>query len=126
MVAQERSHVVVGLALANGIGWMVGAVAGYILLRRNLGPLRGRETLRSAAWTLGASVVGALAALLIDTVLPMDALTDWLGSVGFVIRAGVAGVVTLVVTGLVLSRSGLPELESVTPVLRRLTGRFRR
>ena len=126
MVAQERSHVVVGLALANGIGWVIGAVAGYVLLRRNLGPLRGRETLRSAVWTLGASVVGALVALLIDRILPMDALTDWLGSVGFVIRAGIAGAVTLVVTGLVLSRSGLPELESVTPMLQRVTGRFRR
>ena len=77
------------------------------------------EAILSAAGKRGA-VIGTLG------YGPMDALTDWLGSVGFVIRAGVAGVVTLVVTGLVLSRSGLPELESVTPVLRRVTGRFRR
>src|SRR5699024_712376 len=68
LLAEERSHVVVGLALANGLGWAVGAVAGFILLRRMLGPLRGRETLRSAAWTLGASAIGAVVALLVDAV----------------------------------------------------------
>ncbi|MCT2061066.1 lipid II flippase MurJ [Dietzia cinnamea] len=125
-VADERSHVVIGLALANGIGWVVGAVAGYVLLRSKLGSLRGRETLRSAAWTLGASVAGALVALAVDTVLPMDALTDAVGSIGYVLRAALAGVLTLAVTGLVLSRSRLPELDSITPVLRGLVGRLRR
>ena len=61
-----------------------------------------------------------------DTVLPMDALTDAVGSIGYVLRAAVAGVLTLVVTGLVLSRSRLPELDSITPVLRGLVGRLRR
>lgn len=126
LVTEERSHVVIGLALANGIGWLVGAVAGYVLLRRGLGPLRGRETMRSAVWTLGASVVGALTAVLVDRILPMDSLTDWLGSIGFVVRAGVAAVVTLAVTGLVLSRSRLPELATIAPVLRGLAGRLRR
>ena len=125
-VADERSHVVIGLALANGIGWVVGAVAGYVLLRSKLGSLRGRETLRSAAWTLGASIAGALVALAVDTVLPMDALTDAVGSIGYVLRAALAGVLTLAVTGLVLSRSRLPELDSITPVLRGLVGRLRR
>ncbi|PAY22449.1 hypothetical protein CEY15_13805 [Dietzia natronolimnaea] len=126
MVANERSHVVIGLALANGIGWVVGAVAGYVLLRRRLGSLRGRETARSAVWTLGASAVGALVALAVDTLLPMDALTDAVGSIGFVVRAGLAAVITLVVTGLILSRSRLPELDAVAPVLRGLVGRLRR
>ncbi|MEW1938089.1 lipid II flippase MurJ [Dietzia maris] len=126
VIADQRSHVVIGLALANGIGWVVGAVAGFILLRSKLGSLRGRETLRSASWTLGASIAGALVALAVDTILPMDALTDAVGSIGFVLRAGVAAVITLAVTGLILSRSRLPELDSITPVLRGLVGRLRR
>nr|WP_228548896.1 lipid II flippase MurJ [Dietzia sp. DQ11-38-2] len=126
MVADERSHVVIGLALANGIGWVVGAVAGYVLLRRRLGSLRGRETATSAVWTVGASAAGALVALAVDTLLPMDALTDAVGSIGFVVRAGLAAVITLVVTGLILSRSRLPELDAVAPVLRGLVGRLRR
>lgn len=125
-VANERSHVVIGLALANGVGWLVGAAAGYILLRRMLGPLRGRETLRSALWTLGASTVGALVALFVDFILPMHLVTNALGSFGFVFRVGIGGVVTLAVTGLILSRSKLPELATVTPVLRGLLGRLRR
>ena len=126
VIAQERSHVVIGLALANGIGWVVGAVAGYILLRAKLGSLRGRETARSAVWTLGASVVGALVALGVDTVLPMDALTNAVGSIGFILRVGVAAVIALGVTGLIISRSKLPELEAIAPVLRGLVGRLRR
>lgn len=126
LVADERSRVVIGLALANGIGWVVGAVAGYVLLRRRLGSLRGRETARSAVWTLGASVVGALVALAVDTLLPLDALTDAIGSIGYVVRVGIAAVVAFVVTGLILSRSRLPELDAVTPVLRGLVGRLRR
>ncbi|KAA0918278.1 murein biosynthesis integral membrane protein MurJ [Dietzia sp. ANT_WB102] len=125
-VADERSHVVIGLALANGIGWVVGAIAGYVLLRAKLGSLRGRETLRSASWTLGASIAGALVALAVDAILPMDGLTDAVGSIGFVLRAAVAAVITLAVTGLILSRSRLPEIESITPVLRGLVGRLRR
>ena len=126
VLADERSHVVIGLALANGIGWVVGAAAGYVLLRARLGSLRGRETARSAGWTLGASVLGAAVALLVDTLLPMDALTDALGSIGYIVRVGVAAVVTLAVTGAVLSRSRLPELDAVTPVVRSLVGRLRR
>lgn len=125
-VTDERSHVVIGLALANGVGWIVGAVAGYVLLRRALGPLRGRETARSAAWTLGASTAGALVALAVDALLPWHLVTDALGSPGFVLRVGVATVVALAVTGLVLWRSRLPELESVTPLVRGLVGRLRR
>lgn len=125
-VADERSHVVVGLALANGAGWVVGAAAGYVLLRRALGPLRGRETARSAALTLGASTVGALVALAVDAVLPMHLLSDALGSPGYAVRVAIAGVVALAVTGLVLWRSRLPELETVTPLVRGLVGRLRR
>ncbi|MDX2357571.1 murein biosynthesis integral membrane protein MurJ [Dietzia sp. PP-33] len=126
LVAEERSHVVIGLALANGIGWVVGAVAGYVLLHRRLGSLRGRETAKSAVWTLGASVAGALVALAVDTLLPLDALTDAVGSIGYVVRAAIAAIITLVVTGLILSRSRLPELDSVAPVVRGLVGRLRR
>ena len=126
LVADERSHVVIGLALANGVGWVVGAVAGYVLLRRKLGSLRGRETARSAVWTLAASVVGALTALVADTVLPLDLLTDAVGSIGFVVRVGLAAVIALSVTGLILSRSRLPELDAVAPVVKGLARRLGR
>ncbi|HJC27832.1 MAG TPA: murein biosynthesis integral membrane protein MurJ [Candidatus Dietzia intestinipullorum] len=126
LLAEERSHVVVGLALANGLGWAVGAVAGFILLRRMLGPLRGRETLRSAAWTLGASAIGAVVALLVDAVLPLHVITDALGSIGFVVRVGIGTVIAFAITGVILSRSRLPELDVVGPLLRGLLGRLKR
>ncbi len=125
-VTDERANVVIGLALANGLGWIVGAIAGYLLLRRALGPLRGRETARTAAWTLGASAVGSLVALVLDRILPMEVLTDALGSPGYVLRVGFAAAVAFSVTAIVLWRSRLPELAALTPLIRGVTGRLRR
>src|SRR5699024_1526810 len=126
LLAEERSHVVVGLALANGLGWAVGAGGGLLLLRRRRGPLRGREPLRSAAWTLGASAIGAVVALLVDAVLPLHVITDALGSIGFVVRVGIGTVIAFAITGVILSRSRLPELDVVGPLLRGLLGRLKR
>src|SRR5699024_12829419 len=119
-------HVVVGLPLASAHGWAVAAVAGSILLRRMLGPLRGRETLRSAAWTLGAAAIGAVVALLVDAALPLHVITDALGSIGFVVRVGIGTVIAFAITGVILSRTRLPELDVVGPLLRGLLGRLKR
>lgn len=126
VVAEQRPHIVIGLALSNGLGWVVGALAGTVLLRRALGPLRGAEVLRTTAWTVLASALGAGLALGLDRLLHLDALSDALGSPGYVVRVAVDAVISLVVTALVLWRSGLPELASVAPLVRRVTDRVRR
>ncbi|MCK7637201.1 murein biosynthesis integral membrane protein MurJ [Corynebacterium sp. P7202] len=127
LVATSPSRVVILLGAANGFGFAAGAVIGAFLLRRKLGSLNGLSILRSSMWALGSSAVGALVALALDTALVhlAAALFDALGSIGFFLRCGVAGVIFLITTGLVLSRSGLPEVRSMggllgrVPVLRR-------
>lgn len=124
--AQERSHVVVGLALANGIGWVVGAALGFVLLRRALGPLDGRQMLRTAAVVVPVSLLSCLVALGLDRLLHLGGLADAFGSPGSVLRVAIDVLVSFALIGLVLMRSRLPELAGVRPVVsgvvRRLTG----
>ncbi|MBI8989723.1 murein biosynthesis integral membrane protein MurJ [Corynebacterium meridianum] len=127
VVATSPSRVVILLGAANGFGFAAGAVIGAFLLHRKLGSLNGLSILRTSAWALGSSLIGAFVALGLDSVLVHLAtgIFDALGSIGFFLRCGVAGIIFLIVTGLVLSRSGLPEVRSMggllgrIPVLRR-------
>jgi len=57
-----------------------------------------------------------------DAPLGIELLLDPLSAAMMAMTA----VITLAVTGLILSRSRLPELDSITPVLRGLVGRLRR
>ncbi|WP_370914926.1 MULTISPECIES: murein biosynthesis integral membrane protein MurJ [unclassified Corynebacterium] len=127
LVATSPSRVVILLGAANGFGFAAGAVIGAFLLHRKLGSLNGLSILRSSLWALGSSIIGAAVALALDMAIVhlAAALFDALGSIGFFFRCGIAGIVFLIVTGLVLSRSGLPEVRSMggllgrIPVLRR-------
>ncbi|MFC4157311.1 murein biosynthesis integral membrane protein MurJ [Corynebacterium marambiense] len=122
VVATSPSRVVILLGAANGFGFAAGAVIGAFLLHRKLGSLNGLSILRSSTWALGSSLVGALVAVALDTALVhlASGIFDALGSIGFFLRCGIAGVVFLIVTGLALSRSGLPEVRSMGGLLRRI------
>lgn len=128
VVATSPSRVVILLGAANGFGFAAGAIIGAFLLHRKLGSLNGLSILRSSAWALGSSLIGAFVAFGLDAALVRltPGLFDAMGSLGFFLRCGVAGIIFLIVTGFVLSRSGLPEVRSMggllgrIPVLRRL------
>ena len=121
VLASDRQLVVVLLAAANGFGFIAGAIIGALLLRRVLGHLRGREVLRTSAWALGAAVVGVAVAMLVDWAAE-EFLFGSLGSIGALFRVAVSGVVFLVVTGIVLSRSPLPEVRTLGGALGRIPG----
>lgn len=121
VLASDRQLVVVLLAAANGFGFIAGAIIGALLLRRVLGHLRGREVLRTSAWALGAAVVGVAVAMLVDWAAEKF-LFGSLGSIGALFRVAVSGVVFLVVTGIVLSRSPLPEVRTLGGALGRIPG----
>ena len=121
LLASQREQVVVLLGAANGFGFVAGAVIGAVLLRRTLGDLRGREILVTCAWALGSAVVGVAVSLGLDRLLEMTPLGD-MGSIGFFIRVAICGVVFLAVTGLVLSRSPLPEVRTLGGIMRRVPG----
>ena len=130
-IASEPGHVVILLGAANGFGFVAGAIIGALLLRRKLGTLQFREVLRTSLWAIGASAVGVAAVfgvrwLLRDIAglhLP-EALGRMIGapSLGSLIEIALLGVLFLIVTGVVLSRSGLPEVQNLGSAVGRIPG----
>ncbi|WP_231699799.1 MULTISPECIES: murein biosynthesis integral membrane protein MurJ [Corynebacterium] len=118
LIASEPRLVVVLLGAANGFGFVAGVIIGDRLLRRSLGHLQSRSVLVTSLWAAGAAVVGAFVAYQLDR-LVMDILP-------VVLRLLLSGVVFLIMTGLVLSRSKLPEVQLLGRTLSRfLPARFR-
>ena len=124
LVASSPQDVVILLAAANGFGYVAGAVIGTFLLRRTLGVLNGRSVVHTALWAIGASIAGVVVAYGLDmlVMLILGGLFENFGSIGFIIRTMLAGVVFLVVTGVVLWRSKLEEVLAFGAVLRRIPG----
>ena len=124
-ISTEPRLVVVLLGAANGFGFLTGSIIGALLLRRSLGSLQGRDVVKTALWTVGASLVGALIAWRVDVLLAtyvfQTPANPW-----FLIRMLIVGPIFLIVTGLVLSRSKLPEVDMFGLMLARMpvVGRF--
>ncbi|GAB3080258.1 murein biosynthesis integral membrane protein MurJ [Corynebacterium aquatimens] len=130
VVADRPQDVVVLLGAANGFGFIAGALVGSILLRRRLGSLGTPAVLLTSAWAAGAGLVGLLAAWLVRMLLrafpgTLSGFTDSLGlreSVGLLVEISLLGIIFVIVTGVVLAFSGLPEVASIGQVLRRIPG----
>ncbi|WP_246394797.1 murein biosynthesis integral membrane protein MurJ [Corynebacterium anserum] len=118
-IASEPRLVVVLLGAANGFGFLAGAIIGDRLLRRSLGDLQFRTVIKTSLWALGASLVGALVAWRVDVLLTQLVFTSQTNP-WFLIRMMIAGVIFLAITGVVLSRSSLPEVLTVANALSRL------
>ncbi|WP_181645952.1 murein biosynthesis integral membrane protein MurJ [Corynebacterium heidelbergense] len=119
LVATEPRLVVVLLGAANGFGFLAGAIIGARLLGRSLGSLNSRAVLKTSGWAVGASVIAALIVWRMDVALVrfghIPQTNPW-----FVGRTALAGIVFLGITGLILSRSHLPEVTTVGASLSRL------
>ena len=124
-VATSSQDVVMLLALSNGLGFIAGAVMGYMLLKRSLGPLSGGEVLKSSGWVLFASVIGCAVALAADWILHLHLLIGVFGSFGDIIRMVILTPIALVVIMAVLMRSNLPELAPLTNRVSALLSRRR-
>ncbi|WP_245797271.1 murein biosynthesis integral membrane protein MurJ [Corynebacterium aquilae] len=124
VVASAPSRVVVLLGAANGFGFIAGAVIGALLLKRKLGDLHLRDIAKTTLWTLVASAVGVFVAKNVDVAFGFALPGVWsaLGSVGQLLRVAVAGVIFLVVTGLVLFKSGLEEVAAFSRAMGRIPG----
>ncbi|MDK4234819.1 murein biosynthesis protein MurJ [Corynebacterium propinquum] len=136
VIAARPETVVILLGAANGFGFITGAIIGVFLLRRKLGSLHAREVLGASGWSLGAGVAGlagAYAVLFLLRFLPdswglaivdlaPDVLQSALRSAATLVSTMIAGVVFLTITGIVLSFSGIPEIQSLGRVARRLPG----
>ncbi|CAJ1511253.1 murein biosynthesis integral membrane protein MurJ [[Mycobacterium] burgundiense] len=113
------------LGLANGLGFLVGAVAGYVLLRRTLRPPGGRllgvAVVRTILVTITASLLAGLLGYVADTLLGLAELTEAWGGAGSLLRLAIIGALMLPVVVAVLVLAKVPEaLAAKTAVLTRL------
>ncbi|VEH05616.1 murein biosynthesis integral membrane protein MurJ [Corynebacterium kutscheri] len=119
-ITTNSHQVVILLGAANGFGFIAGAVIGALLLRRKLGNLGSKDVLHTSLWALGSSLIGVSVALVVkgglNFVLPQHSSFIQL------VILSVVGVIFLIVTGLVLSRSGLSEVATLGTVLHRIPG----
>ncbi|AQQ16372.1 putative peptidoglycan biosynthesis protein MviN [Corynebacterium glaucum] len=130
-VASSPEQVVVLLGAANGFGFVAGAVIGAQLLKRKLGTLQVGTILYTSTWALAASLVGLAATFVLRWIVRGAFGVDmpaFLGSLigtpslGLLIEVMLLGLVFLVITGLVLARSGLPEVQNLGRALTRVPG----
>ncbi|BBX47147.1 murein biosynthesis integral membrane protein MurJ [Mycobacterium cookii] len=123
----DKPELVAGyLGLANGLGFLAGAIAGYILLRKALRPpgghLIGVPELRTILVTITASLLAGLIAYVVDVLLGMQRLTAYGGGAGSLLRLFVLAVIMLPILAVVMVRGQVPEAQAAWAVLRRWIG----
>ncbi|MDN5918814.1 MAG: murein biosynthesis integral membrane protein MurJ [Pseudonocardia sp.] len=106
-------QVVLGLAAANGLSFVVGAVIGQVLLARRLGRVRTREVLSTLWRTTAASIVGAALAWAVGRLLADGPLDGWPAVGQAWVLLAVGAVIALPVTAVMMRVLRVAELETV-------------
>ncbi|MGV0810619.1 murein biosynthesis integral membrane protein MurJ [Mycolicibacterium boenickei] len=128
-VTDDPNMVAGYLGLANGLGYVAGAVVGYVLLRSHLRPRGGRmlrdTVIRTILVTLAASLIASLVAHTVDQLLGLESLTTNAGAAGSMLRLVVLGLIMVPIIAAVLLAARVPEAHSALAVIRRRLGRGR-
>ena len=126
-VAHDSQLVAGFLGLANGLGFLTGAIVGYYLLRRALLPAGGRlvglAEIRTVLVTVVASMLAGLVAHVVDRLLGLAALTAHGGAAGSLLRLLVLGCIMLPIMVTVMVRAQVPEAVAAMAAVRRRIGR---
>jgi putative peptidoglycan lipid II flippase len=114
------------LGLANGLGFLAGAIVGYYLLRKALRPpgghLLGVAEVRTILVTITASLLAGLIAHVVDQLMGMQRLTAYGGGAGSLLRLFVLAVIMAPIVALVMLRARVPEAQAALTVFRRWLG----
>ncbi len=101
------------LGLANGLGFVAGAVVGYYLLRRTLRPhggqLIGVDEVHTILVTIAASLLAGLVAHVADRLLGLGQVTAHGGGVGSLLKLFIFGLIMLPILAAVMLRAQVPE-----------------
>ncbi|HEY2504656.1 MAG TPA: lipid II flippase MurJ [Mycobacterium sp.] len=116
------------LGMANGIGFLAGAVVGYYLLRRTLLPAGGHPVgvreVRTVLVTVAAALLAALVAHVSARLLSLGELTAQGGAAGSLLRLVVLAAIMLPIMATVMVRARVPEAQAaLDAVSRRIRGR---
>jgi len=110
------------LGLANGLGFVAGAIAGYYLLRKALRPagghLLGVAEVRTILVTVTASLLAGLVAYVADVLLGMQRLTAYGGGAGSLLRLSVLAVIMVPIFTVVMLRAQVPEARAALAAFR--------
>ncbi len=110
------------LGLANGVGFLAGAILGYHLLRRALlpagGHLIGSGEARTILVTVTASMLAGLIAHVADRLLRLDQLTAHGGGAGSVLRLFVLAIIMAPIMAAVMLRAQVPEARAALDAVR--------
>ncbi|MFZ0903833.1 MAG: lipid II flippase MurJ, partial [Mycobacterium sp.] len=110
------------LGLANGLGFLAGAIVGYYLLRNTLRPPGGRllgvAELRTILVTITASLLAGLIAHVVDELMGMRRLTAYGGGAGSLLRLFVLAVIMLPIVAAVMVRARVPEAQTALGAFR--------
>ena len=126
-LTDDRELVAGYLGLANGIGFLAGAIVGYILLRANLKPPQGRlvslEVIRTVLVTTAASLLAGLFAHVVDQLLGLESLTEHGGGAGSMLRLLALGLIMLPIIGAVMLAARVPEAQAALAAVQRRLGK---
>ncbi|ORW08224.1 murein biosynthesis integral membrane protein MurJ [Mycobacterium kyorinense] len=125
-VTDDRELVAGYLGLANGLGFLAGAIVGYYLLRNTLRPpsrhLIGAAETRTILVTIAASLLAGLIAHVVDQLLGLETLTAHGGGAGSLLRLFVLAVIMAPILAAVMLRAQVPEALAAAAVARRWLG----
>lgn len=120
----DRPELVAGyLGLANGLGFVAGAIVGYYLLRRSLRPPSGGHlvdlaVVRTILVTIAASLLAGLIGHVADRLLGLSALTAH-GGTGSLLRLAVLAAIMAPIVAAVMLRAQVPEARAALAAVRR-------
>jgi putative peptidoglycan lipid II flippase len=110
------------LGLANGVGFVAGAIAGYFLLRNALRPRGGRllgvAEVRTILVAATASLLAGLVAYLVDVLTGLERLTAYGGGAGSLLRLFALAVIMAPIVAVVMVRAQVPEAVAALAVFR--------
>ncbi len=118
-IVVPEDHVVIALSVANGIGYIAGAIIGGWLLHRSLGDLRMTNVGRTITRVVLSSVAGAAVTVIVDQLLGLPRLHSVSGSM---FRVVVDAVVMFGVAFGLMRLIGIPEIVSITVSISRRLG----
>jgi putative peptidoglycan lipid II flippase len=112
----DPAHMAEALTVATSASYLVGAVAGHVLLSRRLGHLGFASVANTAVRIGSASVIGGAAAWAVVLGCEHGLGRGHVGSLAALLAGAIVG---LAVLGVVASRLRLPELQDIRAMVRR-------
>ncbi|KAA1246026.1 murein biosynthesis protein MurJ [Mycobacterium simiae] len=122
-ITGDRALVAGYLGLANGLGFLAGAIIGYYLLRQSLRPgggqLIGAHEVHTILVTIAASLLAGLIAHVADRLLGLSQLTAHGGGPGSLLRLLILGVIMAPIVAVVMLGAQVPEAQAALNAIQR-------